>query len=167
VGHRFTFTVTAVGEPVPTLVHSALPRGLSWSSAGNGRATISGVPQAKAAGTTRVSLRASSAAGSATQVLTIQVQRRPGLSAGRLPAATVGHFYHFTLSTYGYPRPTVTKSGRLPAGLSFRRNSNGKITLSGTPAPGSGGAHHIGITVSNSMGKATVHYTLTVKEPST
>jgi len=149
------------------LVHSVLPKGLSWASHGNGQATISGVPQAKAAGTTRVQLKASSAAGSATQVLVIRVLRRPGLSAGPLPAAAVGRPYRFTLHTYGYPTPRVTESGALPAGLKFGRKASGEIKVSGTPAPGSVGAHHIRITVSNSMGKVTVQYTIAVKEPST
>jgi hypothetical protein len=166
VGHRFSFKVLAVGEPVPALAHSALPKGLSWSSAGNGRATISGVPQVKAAGLTRVSLRASNAAGSATEILVIRVQRRPGLSGGPLPAAAVGRYYHASLSTYGYPRPTVTKSGQLPTGVSLKTARNGEITLSGVPAPSTAGTHHIGITVSNSLGKMTVHFVLTVKRPS-
>jgi hypothetical protein len=61
--------------------------------------------------------------------------------------------------------PHVTESGALPAGLSFKNNASGEIKVSGTPAPGSGGAHHIRITLSNSMGKVTVKYTLAVKEP--
>ena len=61
----------------------------------------------------------------------------------------------------------MTESGALPAGLSFGRKASGEIKVSGTPAPGSVGAHHIRITVSNSMGKVTVQYTIAVKEPST
>ena len=112
-----------------------------------------------------VSIRATSAAGSAWQVLTIRVQCRPGLSGGPLPAATVGRFYHFTIGTHGYPRPTVTESGRLPTGLIFKRKYDGTITLSGTPKPGSGGAHPIRITLSNPLGQVTVSYTLMVKGP--
>lgn len=114
-----------------------------------------------------MALRATSTAGTATQVLVIRVLRRPGLSAGPLPAAAVGRPYRFTLRAYGFPTPRVTESGGLPAGLSFSRNGNGEIKVSGIPAPGTGGAHHIGITLANSMGKVTVHYTLTVKGPNT
>jgi hypothetical protein len=165
VGHRFSFMVTAVGEPVPALLHSALPKGLSWKSSGAGRATISGVPLRKAAGTVKVSLKASSATGSATQVLVIRVLSRPGLSAGPVPAGTVGRPYRFTLSAFGYPKPTVTESGALPKGLSFKKGRSGGLKVSGTPAPGSAGVHHIRIVVSNPMGKTTVHYTLIIKEP--
>ena len=165
VGHRFSFTVMAAGEPVPTLVHSALPKGLVWSGATGGHATISGVPQMKAAGTAQVLLRASSAAGSATQVLVIRVLSRPRLSSGRLPAGAVGRPYRFALKAFGYPKPTVKESGDLPAGLSFKKTGSGELDVSGIPAPGSGGAHHIRIVASNSMGKVTMNYTLMVKGP--
>ena len=165
VGRRFSFTVTAVGEPVPTLAHSVLPKGLVWSGATGGRATISGVPQMKAAGTTRVLLRASSAAGSASQVFVIRVLSRPRLSSGRLPAGAVGRHYQFALKAFGYPKPTVKGSGDLPAGLSFQKTKSGELEVSGTPAPGSGGAHNIRIVASNSMGKVTENYTLMVKGP--
>ena len=38
--------------------------------------------------------------------------------------------------------------------------------LSGTPKPGSAGAHQIRITVSNPLGKVTASYTLMVRKPS-
>jgi hypothetical protein len=98
-------------------------------------------------------------------VLVIRVLSRPGLSAGPVPAGTVGRPYRFTLSAFGYPKPTVTESGALPKGLSFKKARSGQLKVSGTPAPGSAGVHHIRIVVSNPMGKTTVHYTLIVKEP--
>jgi hypothetical protein len=120
----------------------------------------------KAAGTAQVLLRASSAAGSATQVLVIRVLSRPRLSSGRPPAGAVGRPYRFALKAFGYPKPTVKESGDLPAGLSFKKTGSGELDVSGIPAPGSGGAHHIRIVASNSMGKVTVNYTLMVKGPS-
>lgn len=165
VGHRFSFTVTAVGEPIPTLGHSVLPKGLVWAGAKGGHATISGVPQMKAAGTAHVLLRASSAAGSATQVLIIRVLSRPRLSSSRLPSGAVGRPYRFALRALGFPKPDLRESGALPAGLSFRKTADGELNVSGTPEPGSAGAHHIRVVASNPMGKVTVNYTLMIKGP--
>jgi hypothetical protein len=162
VGHRFRFQVGASGNPLPALAHSALPSGLVWTGHGRGKATISGVPGARAAGLTRVLLSAVNPGGHAHQVLTIQAQRRPGFTSGAPPAATVGRRYHFVFSAYGYPVPTVRERGTLPVGLAFVRNHNGRATLSGRPAPGSAGGHRMTVTLSNSLGTMTVHYVLVV-----
>ena len=162
VGHRFSFRVSAAGNPPPTLVHSKLPRGLGWTSHGPGRATISGAPGAQAAGITRVSIGAVSSAGHARQVLTIRVLRRPGLTSGAPPVAAVGRGYHFVFSAYGYPAPSVSESGRLPAGIAFVKKGSGRAILSGVPSPGSRGSHPISIRVSNSVGTVTAHYVLMV-----
>jgi hypothetical protein len=164
VGHRFSFQVTASGNPSPNLAHSALPSGLRWAGGTKGRATISGVPNPTAAGLARVLLSATNASGRAHQSLTIRAQRRPGVTNGSPPPATVGRHYRFAFRTYGYPAPSLRESGKLPAGLAFTRNRDGHATLSGVPAPGSGGAHHMSMTVSNPLGKVTVHYVLVVRE---
>jgi hypothetical protein len=162
VGHRFSFQVRASGSPWPTLAHSRLPRGLSWTSHGQGRATISGAPRAQAAGLTGVLLSAVNSAGRVRQVLTIRALRRPGLANGLPPVAVLGRHYHFVFSAYGYPVPSVSESGRLPAGLSFIKMGHGRATLSGLPLPGAGGAHPMTISVSNSLGTVTAHYVLVV-----
>ena len=40
----------------------------------------------------------------------------------------------YTVTTTGYPAPTITETGALPAGLSFVDNGNGTATISGTAA---------------------------------
>ena len=42
----------------------------------------------------------------------------------------------YTVTTTGYPAPTITETGALPAGLTFTDNGNGTATISGTPATG-------------------------------
>jgi hypothetical protein len=162
VGQRFSFQLTASGNPLPVLGHSKLPIGLRWARHGPGRATISGAPKAPAAGLTRVLLSAVNSRGRARQVLTILVRRRPGLSSGAPPAATVGRRYRFVFSVYGFPVPSLRELGTLPAGLVFRQKGDGHATLSGLPAAGSKGAHLICVRVSNSLGALTVHYVLRV-----
>ncbi len=164
VGHKLTFRVSASGYPVPTLKDPTLPNGLKWTDNGNGTATIWGIPMASAAGRTRISLSAVNSAGHAQQFLTITVGRPAGISSSNPPAATAGRHYAFTVTAFGYPAPTITESGKLPAGLTFIRKANGYATLQGVPLAGSGGVHGINLTVSNSLGKAVVHYSLTVRE---
>jgi hypothetical protein len=103
-----------------------------------------------------------SPAGHARQVLTIRVLRRPGLTSGAPPVAAVGREYHFVFSTYGYPVPSVSEPGRLPAGVAFVKEGNGRAILSGVPSPGSRGSHPISVRVSNSVGTVTARYVLTV-----
>ena len=164
VGQKLTFRVRASGYPVPRLTDPTLPSGLKWADNGNGTATIWGIPAAAAAKTTRVALSAANVVGHAEQVLTITVDRHAGIGSSNPPAATVGRHYAFTVTGYGYPTPTMTESGKLPAGLTFSRNGNGGATLWGVPLAGSGGLHRIDLTVSNGLGKAVAHYTLTVRE---
>jgi hypothetical protein len=79
----------------------------------------------------------------------------------------VGRRYRFVFSAYGFPVPSVSESGPLPAGLVFRQDDDGHATLWGLPAPGSKGAHLITIRVSSSLGALSVHYVLKVvsKQP--
>ena len=163
VGNKLTFRVSASGYPTPNLTDPTLPSGLKWTDNGNGTATIWGIPAASAAPRTRLLLSAANVAGHAEQVLTITVQRHAGISSSNPPAATTGRHYAFTVTAYGYPAPTITESGNLPAGLTFSRNGN-DATLRGVPLAGSGGAYRINVTVSNYLGKTVTHYTLTTRE---
>ncbi|HTT90949.1 MAG TPA: hypothetical protein VMF65_15450 [Acidimicrobiales bacterium] len=164
-GKKFSFTVGTSGFPFAQLTHSALPGGLHWTDNANGKATIWGVPLAAAAGAMSVKLTASNALGSAKQVLVIAVQRPPALGASVLPMARAGKRYAVAITALGYPTPLVTVSG-LPAGLAFAFSGAGKATLSGVPMPGSEGIHHVKVTVSNPLGKATATYNVVVgQEP--
>ncbi len=162
VGQKFSFQVTTTGSPVPNLLDTPLPSGLSWTGHGDGTATISGMPKSTAVGVTKVVLTASSLAGSTQQVLSITIQGSPGITTGNLPVATVGRHYSFTVVASGYPFPSMTESGALPAGLVFTPQGKGRAVLSGVPTKSSGGVRHISVTVTNAMGKAVGHYTLTV-----
>lgn len=112
----------------------------------------------------KVLLVASNSAGRARQVFTIVVQRHAGLMGGKPPMATVGRHYSFSVTAYGYPRPSITETGKLPAGLVFAKSGKGRAVLAGIPANGTDGAHRIGFTVSNSLGKVTEHYTLVIQK---
>ncbi len=162
-GKKFSFTVTTSGYPFPKLTHSALPSGLHWTDEAGGKARIWGVPAAAAAGTAQVKLTASNAVGSSKQVLSISVESPPALGPWLLPAATAGRHYSFSAPALGFPTPVITESG-LPAGLGLSLKGTGKATLSGVPAKGSGGLHHVKVTASNVLGRTSATYTITVGE---
>ena len=71
----------------------------------------------------------------------------------------------FTVTTTGFPTPTLTETGTLPAGVTFVDNGNGTATLAGTPAAGTAGTYPLTITATNSVSSATQSFTLTVAAP--
>jgi hypothetical protein len=94
---------------------------------------------------------------------TITVQGPPAITSASSTTFTVGTAGSFTITTAGSPTPTLTETGTLPSGVTFKDNGNGTGTLSGTPASGSGGAYTFTITASNGVGTpATQSFTLTV-----
>jgi hypothetical protein len=63
------------------------------------------------------------------------------------------------------PRPALTESGPLPAGVTFTDNGNGTASLSGTPAAGTGGTYPLVLTADNAVDSPqTQDFTLTVNQ---
>jgi large repetitive protein len=57
----------------------------------------------------------------------------------------------FTVTTTGFPEPSLAVSGALPGGVAFTDNGDGTAILSGTPAAGSEGVYPLTITASNGV----------------
>ncbi len=73
-GRYNSFTVTATGSPTPVLTeYGALPPGMTFLANNDGTATILGTPRAGASGSYQVTLTATNAAGTATQMLQLVV----------------------------------------------------------------------------------------------
>ena len=71
----------------------------------------------------------------------------------------------YTVTTTGYPAPTVTESGALPTGLSFDAGtpSTTAATISGTPASGTAGTYPVTLSATNISGStSTLDLTVTV-----
>src|SRR5262249_2774177 len=51
-----------------------------------------------------------------------------------------------------FPKPSISVTGALPAGVMFTDNGNGTGTLAGTPGPNTAGMYPLMITVSNTLG---------------
>lgn len=160
-----TFTVTSTGSPTPSLTETgALPAGVTFVDNGNGTATLSGT--AAGTGTYPFTITASNGVGSnATQNFTLTIGQSAAITSGNSATFTVGAAGTFTVATTGFPAPSLTETGALPAGVTLVDNHNGTATLAGTPAAGTGGTYSFSIKAHNGIGTdATQTFTLTVNQ---
>jgi hypothetical protein len=156
------FAVTTTGSPVAAITEvGTLPAGLTYLDQGNGTALISGTPTAT--GTTNLAITAANGiTPAATQTLSLVVGQAPAISSAATTTFDVGPAGSFSVTTTGYPAPTLGETGPLPAGVTFVGNSNGTATISGTPAAGTVGSYPITITATNGSGTITQSFTLNV-----
>jgi hypothetical protein len=91
------------------------------------------------------------------------VQVAPIVSGPSAATYTVGSTgTPVTFTTSATPQATISESGALPAGVTFKDNGDGTATLSGTPTAGPGGQYPITITATNEAGSGTASFTLTL-----
>jgi photosystem II stability/assembly factor-like uncharacterized protein len=162
VGQQGSFTVTATGTPKPTLSESgALPSGVTFDS---GKGLLSGTPAAGTGGTYSITFTAHNGIGSdAVQSFTLVVEEAPSITSAASTTFIVGVQGSFTVTTGGYPMPTLSESGSLPSGVTFDASTG---VLSGTPAAGTAATYAISFTAYNGIGSdATQSFTLTVNQP--
>ncbi len=152
-GSAGTFTVNTTGFPTTSLSESgSLPGGVSFIDNENGTATLSGTPAAGSGGTYTLSITASNGVEpEATQTFTLTVGQAPAITSDNGTTFTVGGAGTFTITTSGFPNPSLNESGSLPDGVTFLDNGNGSATLSGTPTSGDGGSYTLSITASNGV----------------
>ena len=165
VGDRGSFTVTSTGFPAPSLGWSGtLPDGITFVDNGNGTATLSGTPAAVTAGKSYpLTLLTTNGTGTASQSFVLIVDQAPAITSANSVSSTVGKAFTFTVTTSGYPTPSLGDHGALPAGVTFVANGNGTATIAGTPAVGTAGSYPITLTASNGTSPdANQSFTLTV-----
>jgi hypothetical protein len=162
-GAPFSFTVTTTGDPAPALTETgSLPGGLTFVDNGNGTATISGTPAASTGGSFPITITAKSTSGTTTQSFTLTNASAPTITSANTASFTVGTNSTYTITTTGYPAPTITEQGTLPAGLTFTDNGNGTGSISGNTTA-NGGTYPVTIQATNSSGStATLNLTITV-----
>ena len=155
VGTADTFTITTTGTPTPAITRTGtLPAGVAFTDNGDGTATLAGTPAAGSAGPYPVTFTATNGVGApATQSFTLTVG-----SAGATPiftsapsaTFTAGVAGTFSITTSATPGVTaITRTGALPAGVTFTDNGNGTATISGTPAAGTSGVYPLTFTATN------------------
>ena len=161
VGTAGTFTVTASGFPASTFTESAgLPGGITFNDA---TGVLSGTPLPGVVGPFPLTFTASNGVGAtASQSFTLTLITAPVIISANSATFTVGTPGSFTVTTTGFPTPTVSEAGALPNGVAF---NPGTDTLSGTPATGTGGTYTLTFTASNGASpNATQTFTLVVDE---
>src|SRR5215831_20881106 len=154
VGTSGSFTVMTTGFPAAASTETgALPNGVTFKDNGNGTGTLSGTPAAGTVGTYPITFTAINGVGTAaSQSFTLTVNTAPVIASANSTTFTVGTLGTFSVTTTGTPTPSLTETGTLPGGVTFKDNGNGTGTLSGTPAVGIGKAYSITFTASNGVG---------------
>jgi sugar lactone lactonase YvrE len=165
VGASGNFPVTATGYPAPTFSESGtLPGVVTLVDNKNGTATLSGTPASGTGGSYPITITAANGVlPNDTQNFKLTVNEAPGISSANNTMFAVGATGTFTVTTTGYPAPSLTETGALPIGVTLTDNGNGTARLAGTPAAGTSGSYPITITASNGVGtNATQTFTLMV-----
>ena len=162
-GTAGSFMVTTTGFPVPTLSETlTLASGISFTNNGNGTGTLSWTA-AVAGGVYNLSFTASNGVGSnATQTFTLTLNAAPAFTSNNSTNGTAGTAGSFTVTTTGFPVPSLSETLTLPTGVSFHDNANGTGTLSWTSAVAVG-VYGLSFTASNTiLPNATQAFTLNI-----
>ena len=174
VGTAGTFSVTTTGFPTNASMaiseSGALPSGVTLVNNNNGTATLAGTPDPGTGGTYPITITANNGvAPNATQSFTLTVQQAPAVTSANGATFQTGVAGTFTVTTTGFPTAAsmvITKTGALPANVTFTNNNDGTATIAGTPTAGTGGTYPLTITANNGVTpNGTQNFTLTVNEP--
>jgi hypothetical protein len=156
-----SFAVTTNGFPTASLTESGgLPAGVTFVNNGNATATLAGTPTAN--GIYGITLNASSTSGAAAQSFTLTVNQAPSISSASSATLLAGKASSFSVTSIGFPLPTLTQTGTLPAGLIFTNNGNGTGTVAGTPS--ASGIFNLNFAATNTVGVTQQGFTLTVDQ---
>ena len=146
-------TVTATGNPIPSISVTGLPTGISYE---NG--VISG--SSNLAGTYEITVTATNSQGDDTETFDITISAEltvPVITAiSDISVAYNTAITTIDVSVSGNPTPSVSVSG-LPSGITY---TGGEIAGMSTVA----GTHQITITATNSEGDDTVTFDITIAE---
>jgi hypothetical protein len=163
----FSFTVTTTGTPAAALSETGtLPAGVTFTDNGDGTAGLSGSAAAGTNGTYPITITADNGVGDpATQSFTLTVTTAataPAITSDASDTETFGVPFSFAVMTTGYPAPRLTRSGTLPAGVTFSDNGDGTATIAGTPARSAVGVYTVTLAAKSTAGTATQTFTLTI-----
>ncbi len=156
-------TLSTSGYPAPVLtVGPGLPSWMAVSSS-PGQMTLSGTPPLGTRHVYELTVSAVISVGTATRTETITVGSAPVITSADAVTFHSGASKTFRISAKGYPVPYVTVTGTLPAGVSATPAA-GIVTLSGVPAPGSGGVYPVTVVATSATGTTQQTLVITVDE---
>jgi hypothetical protein len=168
VGAAGAFLVTTTGFPVPSLKEmGALPSGVTFVDNGDGTALLSGTPAAGSGRSYPLTITAANGVDTnAVQTFILTVDQSLAITSGSMTTFTEGTQGWFSITTTGFPVPTLSETGTLPVGVTLTDNGNGTATLAGIPAAGTGGNYGLTIRASNGgqTPDVTQSFTLTVNQ---
>jgi len=161
VGTAGSFTIRSEAYPTAKLTMAGtLPTGVTFTpNNANGSGVLSGTPAVGTGGTYPLTFTATSTIGSSTQSFTLNVREAPKITSAASVSLTRGQPASFSVTTTGWPVPTVTKSGTMPPGTTWS-SSNGTGRITGTPT--TAGTWTLTVTAKNSMGTVTQSLTIRV-----
>jgi alpha-tubulin suppressor-like RCC1 family protein len=161
VGSAGSFSVTATGTPAPTISEvGVLPAGVAFTDG-----VLIGTPAPGTSGFYNLTFIASNGAPpNATQTFTLTVDEAPVITSPASAIFETEKYSSLVVSATGAPKPIVSVSGTLPAGLTFTPivNDPSRGYLGGVPASGTSGSYTVTIKASNSVGEAVQTFTLKV-----
>jgi alpha-tubulin suppressor-like RCC1 family protein len=140
---------------------SASPGDAACTIASGTTCTITGLANGSTYSITVVAHTTSGDSGASTPA-TVTLVGGPAFTSSSADTAAFGAAFTFTVTATGDPVPKITRTGRLPSGVTFTRNGDGTATISGTPATSAAGAYPLTLTARNKNGTATQAFTLTV-----
>ena len=165
VGAAGTFAITSTGFPRATVaVTGPLPSGITFTANSNGTGTLAGTPAAGTSGTYPLTISASNGVGTAaSQSFVLTIASTPVFTSAASATFVAGSAATFTVTTSASPAVTsITRTGALPAGVTYTDNGNGTATLAGVAA--AGGTYPLTFTASNGGAPAQQSFTLTVNQ---
>jgi hypothetical protein len=168
-GASVTFTAAATGTPTPTVEWEvSFDGGTTWTvipGATSTSYTIMTTTPAMDQSRYRAVFTNGIAPDAATTSALLTVDYAPVFVTSSSVAFTTGQANTFTIGTAAEPLATLTRTGTLPAGVTFTAHSNGTATLAGTPPTSAAGPYSIVVTAKNSVGSTKQTITIEVTPP--
>ncbi len=155
-GAQGSFSISLTGYPKPSLTIAGshdLPGGLSLVTPGDGATRISGTPDVGTGGAYPFRLTASNGVGAdVEQTLTLTVEEDPAITSANYASFRAGVSGNYSVRTRGYPRPTLSVTGALPAGVTFQDAGDGSAEFRGVPAAGTDGVYSLTLVADTGTG---------------
>src|ERR1019366_669840 len=89
---------------------------------GNGTATLGGTAANSTGGAYPIVITATNTLGTATQAFTLTDASAPAITSPATATFSTGVAGTYTVTTSGYPAPSLSETGTLPTGLAFTDN---------------------------------------------
>jgi predicted alpha/beta superfamily hydrolase len=130
------FTITSTGNPTPSISYTGtLPKGITFKDNGNGTAELYGTTTEDVSKTFPLTINANNGVSPAAVQnfsLIVHIPIAPIITSPASTTFTKGVYKKFTITTTGSPIPSISYTGTLPKGITFKDNGNGTAELYGT-----------------------------------